>query len=756
MADVSPALLSASTGTTTSGTPPPGADRRSRTSTRSTACTSFFARHGVRPTYVITHPVARTHGPPRSCDGCWRAATARSARIITRGKRRRSSGRRRRASVRAVAAARAIRRAALVADEAISEAVWACGRCRIDPAGSVFRRRTSRRSSARATWWTRRGAAVLRSAQAGTGFRRRAAHPPYFLCVRRRDAGRVEQLLELPISARAQPPRAGVARASVRRARRADYTTKRVLRLARVAHVRWLRPSYSSAEDMIALGRQIVARGVPILNLLFHSSEAIVGGSPVHRRASSRVLRAARAFLWHASRTWAPSHDVREYRRHVGPPYAQAASLGLIARMRICHVSPHLPPDQAANALLPAELGAWAPPPATRSRSVAQSPRKDGRGRAAGWSGPPRQRTPRVVSSRAIPAGRFLACRARAISAALERDGRPVGDLLHLHSNGLIIEVAAAWARRRGMPSVLTLYGTEIWHYKRRWPIDPFTRAYRSARRSRSTAAAARSSALARAWMRPGLSVVYPAVSRAFVPRDADTRAAWRRELGITEPRVVLNVKRLHELAGQRYLIEAFARVARGRDDVRLVICGTGPLQHDARGAGAARGVAANDHLRRTRPQRRGRALRGGRRCLRAAVAARSAADGRRRSARGGHAGRLGRSSGRCRAARNLWRRRVSGAAAERGALAERLDATHSPRRGGRAHELATWCATDSVRQRCGGPTRQSTRRSYRPGSCWHNQSLRSYAEPDRTGHQRHRRRHARRRTRRRWRRCAC
>ena len=28
--------------------------------------------------------------------------------------------------------------------------------------------------------------------------------------------------------------------------------------------------------------------------------------------------------------------------------------------MRVCHVSPHLPPDQAANALLPAELAAWA------------------------------------------------------------------------------------------------------------------------------------------------------------------------------------------------------------------------------------------------------------------------------------------------------------------------------------------------------------------------------------------------------------
>jgi hypothetical protein len=37
-------------------------------------------------------------------------------------------------------------------------------------------------------------------------------------------------------------------------------------------------------------------------------------------------------------------------------------------------------------------------------------------------------------------------------------------DLLHLHSNGLIIEAAAAWAKRRGRPYALTLYGTEIWH----------------------------------------------------------------------------------------------------------------------------------------------------------------------------------------------------------------------------------------------------------------------------------------------------
>ena len=64
------------------------------------------------------------------------------------------------------------------------------------------------------------------------------------------------------------------------------YTTRRILRLLRIAHVRWLRPSYSSAEDMMALARQIVDRGAPMLNLLSHSSEAIVGGSPYNRTES--------------------------------------------------------------------------------------------------------------------------------------------------------------------------------------------------------------------------------------------------------------------------------------------------------------------------------------------------------------------------------------------------------------------------------------------------------------------------------------
>jgi hypothetical protein len=61
------------------------------------------------------------------------------------------------------------------------------------------------------------------------------------------------------------------------------YTTKRLLRLARIVTVRSLRPSFTSAADMIKAGRALVARRVPIMNVLFHSSEVIAGGSPYNR-----------------------------------------------------------------------------------------------------------------------------------------------------------------------------------------------------------------------------------------------------------------------------------------------------------------------------------------------------------------------------------------------------------------------------------------------------------------------------------------
>ena len=105
---------------------------------------------------------------------------------------------------------------------------------------------------------------------------------PYFLSYDDATRAGASDVLELPISAALNRRLPELVQRWYGRAPW-PYTTKRVLRWLRLAHVRWLRPSYSSADDMIALARQIVQSGAPILNLLFHSSEAIVGGSPYNR-----------------------------------------------------------------------------------------------------------------------------------------------------------------------------------------------------------------------------------------------------------------------------------------------------------------------------------------------------------------------------------------------------------------------------------------------------------------------------------------
>src|SRR4029079_8471292 len=259
--------------------------------------------------------------------------------------------------------------------------------------------------------------------------------------------------------------------------------------------------------------------------------------------------------------------------------------------MRMVHVTPHLPPDQAANALLPSQLGEWArergdsavyvahPPRAGKSAAVAGSvtwiPRSSG-GMLQQWL-----RTGSVTN-----AWRIWRHASRVIEDA---------DLVHIHSNGLLSEACAWLAGRAGKPVVLTLYGTEIWHYRRRrWP-DLFTRAYRSA-----TVVTFYSDQLLLCARELGLGrrdcyVIYPPVADAFSYHDEWAQLDMRHSLGITHRHVLLNVKRLHPLAGQRFLIEAMREVVREFPDARLIICGTGALLTDlqavARSAGVERHV---------------------------------------------------------------------------------------------------------------------------------------------------------------------
>jgi hypothetical protein len=242
----------------------------------------LFARHGVRPTYVITYPVA---GDRRSAD-VLAALRARGDCEIGAHHHAWETPPCSPADVRRHPYALALPLTQFDAQlRSLTEAIT----------GAVGERPVSYRSgrfgfsAAHVSSLERHGYRV-ESSVAPLFYEAHKRGPdfvdaplrPYFLSYDVATAPGTSNLLELPISAALNRRVPRFVERWYGRAPR-PYTTKRVLRWLHVAHVRWLRPSYSSAEDMIALARQLVDRGTPLLNLLFHSSEAIVGGSPYNR-----------------------------------------------------------------------------------------------------------------------------------------------------------------------------------------------------------------------------------------------------------------------------------------------------------------------------------------------------------------------------------------------------------------------------------------------------------------------------------------
>jgi glycosyltransferase involved in cell wall biosynthesis len=259
-------------------------------------------------------------------------------------------------------------------------------------------------------------------------------------------------------------------------------------------------------------------------------------------------------------------------------------------RAVILHVTPHLPPDQAANALLPAHLGAWAAEAGVEVAYLAHPPRAGAPAAVAGpvtWSSP----------SHGGGLLRTLRFRSLAASRRIARDAGPLlarAALVHLHSNGLLTEVTARLARRRGIPTVLTLYGTEIWHYRPKRVVDLFTAMYRGASAVTFYSRGLRDRALELGLARPELIVAYPPVVERFAPVDAATRAELRRRLGLSRRHVLVNVKRLHPLAGQAHLLAAMPAVLAAHPDTELVICGTGALRDPLEAQARALGIAAH------------------------------------------------------------------------------------------------------------------------------------------------------------------
>lgn len=241
--------------------------------------------------------------------------------------------------------------------------------------------------------------------------------------------------------------------------------------------------------------------------------------------------------------------------------------------MRVCMTSAHLPPEQAANALLPVVLGGelksrgvdtsyLAHPSTGHERStpidnVAYVPRR-GRGQLG-----------RTLGGAVVAGGRMALGARRSISRS---------DLVHLHSNGFIIEIGWLLAKRYRKPFVITLYGTDVWHH------DPV----RHARFGRVVREAA-----CRVFYSQGLLdfasglglapdpsvVIYAPVPSSFHAVDPDARSVLRKELGVGSAPLLLTVKRLHTVAGHEILLRAVPAILRESPDAQFWLAGEGELR---------------------------------------------------------------------------------------------------------------------------------------------------------------------------------
>ena len=229
--------------------------------------------------------------------------------------------------------------------------------------------------------------------------------------------------------------------------------------------------------------------------------------------------------------------------------------------MNVLHVTPHLPPYQAANALLPDLLGRALETRGFKSRFLSFGEERD------------TERVRRVRRrSRRLGVTR--------VPQALEafdtwRKGRSLieaSDVLHVHSNTWVNQIVARMASRRRKPYVLTHYGTEIWHHDGKDPR--FRRLNRDAEHVTfySQALLERGRSLAVPMRRA--SVVYPPVPETFHRRSSEERSGLRARFDANP--LLLNVKRLHPLADHATLLRAFKLVKEALPDAGLVIAGTG------------------------------------------------------------------------------------------------------------------------------------------------------------------------------------
>jgi glycosyltransferase involved in cell wall biosynthesis len=253
--------------------------------------------------------------------------------------------------------------------------------------------------------------------------------------------------------------------------------------------------------------------------------------------------------------------------------------------MRVCMISPHLPPEQAANALLPRQLGDELSIHGVIASYVSHPPAEP-KNAQAGVVYVPRRGRGRFDRSSpgALVAGGRMAVGAQETVRA--------SDLVHLHGNGFLVEVGRFLAERYGKPYVITLYGTDVWHHDES----------RHARFGRAVRGAAE-----RVFYSQGLldfakplnlapepsQVIYAPVPSTFHVLEPLRRDALRRDFGVGGAPLLLTVKRLHEVAGHDVLLRALPMIFREHPGTQAWIIGDGELRPILEAQARALGIAS-------------------------------------------------------------------------------------------------------------------------------------------------------------------
>jgi glycosyltransferase involved in cell wall biosynthesis len=249
-----------------------------------------------------------------------------------------------------------------------------------------------------------------------------------------------------------------------------------------------------------------------------------------------------------------------------------------------------VPPEQAANALLPVQLARALAARDVESTFVSHPSARFGAPEGlARVTWVPRRGAGLIARS---PIGAFVAATRMATTA---REAIEHADVVHLHSNGLLIEVAGRVARRAARPTVITLYGTDVWDHDVQRHAR-FRRVVRDASARILYSQALLDFATPLGLARPPARVIHAPVDGVFVRVSPPDREALRRRLGLADRRVVLTVKRLHQVAGYEDAIAALPALVKTVPDLLWVIAGYGTLRETLEAEVRARSLA--EHVR--------------------------------------------------------------------------------------------------------------------------------------------------------------